>query len=378
MKIGIDLHTVTGFMQGTRTYTLGIVKHLLDIDKENEYYFYITRENDNIKNIFAQDNVSFRHIFPHNRIIRIPISFPIRLAIDSVDVFHCQYMGPPLAKTPYVVMIHDIIHEYLPEFYPKSLRYMMHIFYPISARRAHRILTVSESSKRDIVKYFKVPEEKVVVTYDAASEDFCPIMEKDTIRNVLLKYGINGDYILFVGRLEPRKNLPRLIRAFHDLKRYKYITHKLVIVGMKYFLYEEIFKTVHDLNLQNEVIFPGRVEDIDLPYFYNGASLFVYPTIAEGFGIPPLEAMACGTPVISSNTSSLPEVIRDAGILIDPYNIKDLADAIHKVLSDKTLQKKMKIEGLKRAKVFSWKETARKTLKVFIDVHNETKQVKNK
>ena len=358
-------------MQGTRTYTLGIVKNLLDIDKENEYYLYITRDNENIRDIFPQKNVSFRHIFPHNRIIRIPISFPIRLAMDSIDVFHCQYMGPPLAKTPYVVMIHDIIHEYFPEFYPRSLCYMMRVFYPISARRANRILTVSESSKRDIIKYFKVSEEKVIVTYDAAAEDFRPIMEKDKIKSALQKYGINGEYILFVGRLEPRKNIPSLIRAFHELKKWKNIKQKLVIVGMKYFRHEEIFKCVNDLGLQSEVILTGRVEDDDLPLFYNGASLFVYPTIAEGFGIPPLEAMACGTPVISSNTSSLPEVVGDAGILIDPYNIKDLAGAIYKVLSDKNLQEKMKIEGLKRAKVFSWKKTAKKTLNVFTDVYNE-------
>ena len=371
MKIGIDLHTVTRFMQGTRTYTLGIVKNLLDIDKDNKYYLYITRDNEHIRDIFPQDNVFFRHIFPHNRIIRIPISFPIRLAMDSVDVFHCQYMGPPLAKTPYVVMIHDIIHEYFPEFYPRSLCYMMRVFYPISARRATRILTVSESSKRDIIKYFKVSEEKVIVTYDAAAEDFRPIMEKDKIKSALQKYGIDGKYILFVGRLEPRKNIPNLIRAFHELKKWKNIEQKLVIVGMKYFRYEEIFQCVNNLGLQNEVILTGRVEDNELPLFYNGASLFVYPTIAEGFGIPPLEAMACGTPVISSNTSSLPEVVGDAGILLDPYNIKDLAGAIYKVLSDKNLHEKMKSEGLKRAKVFSWKETAKKTLNVFNDIYNE-------
>lgn len=361
-------------MQGTRTYTLGLVKHLLRIDKQNEYNLYVTSDNNNIRKFFPEDNVSFKLIFPRNRIIRIPISLPLRLAIDSVDVFHCQYMGPPYTRKPYVVMIHDIIHEYRPEFYPKYLCYMMRMLYPMSAKRASRILTVSESSKRDIVKYFKVPEEKVVVTYNAAPEDFRPVTDQDKIRQTLLRYGVTSEYILYVGRLEPRKNISRLISAFHELKKKTKINQKLVIVGMKYFQSETIFETVNELNLEDEVIFTGRVEDADLPDFYSGAKLFVYPTIAEGFGIPPLEAMACGTPVITSNTSSLPEVVGDAGILVNPYNTKDLANAIYKVLSDKTLRGSMKVKGLERVKRFSWENTARRTLEVFQDVYEEKRK----
>ncbi len=371
MRIGIDIHTITGLMQGVRTYTFNIVDHLLRADSENEYFLYITEPNKKINTIFSQDNVTFKQIFPHSRIIRIPISFPVRLYLDSIDVFHCQYMGPPLAKTPYVVTLHDIIHEYLPELYPKTLRYFMSLLYPLSAKRASRILTVSESSKRDIVKYFKVPEEKVVVTYNGVSEKFHQITEREKIKWVLKKHGVMDEYILFVGRLEPRKNISGLIKAFHDIKRNNKIKHKLVIVGMNYFRYKEIFNVVNNLGLQDEIIFTGRVEDDDLPMFYNGASLFVYPAFAEGFGLPPLEAMACGTPVISSNTSSLPEVIGDAGILIDPYNTQGLARAIYEVLSDKNLQERLKIKGLKRSKKFSWDNSAKKTLEVFSDIYKK-------
>jgi glycosyltransferase involved in cell wall biosynthesis len=372
MRIGIDLHTVTSFMQGTRTYTLGIVNELLKIDQENQYNFYVTDANSDLHSIFTQNNVVFRHVVPHNRLIRIPISLPIRLAMDSIDIFHCQYMGPPFSKTPYVVMIHDIIHEYMPEYYPRSLCYMMRMLYPVSARRASRVLTVSESSKRDIVKYFKIPEEKVIVTYNGVADDFYQERDRNRIQNTLDKYNINGDYILYVGRLEPRKNLPRLIRAFYNVKKGEGISHKLVIVGMKYFRQEEIYDTIKKLNLRGEVVFTGRVEDDELSDFYQGATLFVYPAIAEGFGIPPLEAMASGTPVITSNTSSLPEVVGDAGVLIDPYRTDDIAGAMYKVLSDKNIQKKMKKEGLKRARSFSWKVTARKTLDVFHEVYEET------
>jgi len=372
MRIGIDLHSATSFMQGTRTYILNIVKHLLKIDKENEYFLYVTRESSSLEHLFSRENVFFKYV-PHHRIIRIPISVPIRLALDSIDVFHCQYMGPPFARTPYVVILHDIIFEYIPELYQKSLSYLMHVFYPLSARRASRVLTISEHSKRDIVKFYKIPEEKVIVTYNGVSEDFHPIMEKDTIKDTLKKYGVNGEYILFVGRLEPRKNLPRLVLAFHELKKYKKIKQKLVIVGMKYYRYEETLKAVNDLGLHDEVIFTGGAEDADLPIIYNGASLFVYPSIAEGFGLPPLEAMACGIPVISSNTSSLPEIIGDAGILVDPYKTEDLVKAMYEVLSNKNLQEKMKTEGLKRARRFSWEQTARKTLEVYHEVYMESK-----
>jgi len=374
MKIGVDLHALTGFMQGTHTYTLNIVKQLLEIDRENEYYLYVKKGDDSIQKIFSKPNVFFRHIIPNHRAIRIPVSFPFQLAMDSIDVFHCQYMGPLFGRTPYVVMIHDIIHEYLPEFYPKSLCFLMRLFYPLSARRASRILTVSKHSKRDIVKFYKIREEKIIVTYNAVSKNFYPIEEKDKTTAILKNYGINEGYILFVGRLEPRKNVVRLILAFHKLKSINNINQKLVIVGMKDYKCEEIFKCVNDLNLQKDVIFTGRVENDALPIFYNGASLFVYPSIAEGFGIPPLEAMACGTPVISSDNSAMPEVIGNAGILVDPYNIEDLARTIFKVLSNKYLRKKMKRQGLKRAKSFSWENSARKTLKVCHDVFQETKR----
>lgn len=371
MRIGIDLHTVTGMSQGTRTYTLNITKNLLKIDKSNEYVLYFTKKNEELQNFFHQSNVTFRDIFPRERITRILLGFPLRLMADDIDIFHCQYMGPPLTNTPYIVMLHDVIHEYHPEFYPKALCLMMRMFYPFSARRASRILTVSEHSKNDIMKYYKIPAHKIVVTYDGVSEDFSPIHDKRMIQNALRKYNINSEYILYVGRLEPRKNIPRLIQAFHALKTDTDLKQKLVITGMKYFQSEKLAEAVNDLGLQDEVIFTGRVDDIDLPLLYNGASLFVYPSIAEGFGIPPLEAMSCGVPVISSDASSLPEVIGDAGILINPYNISDISEAMYQVLTDRNLQQKMGRKGVAQAKKFSWEDSAKKTLRVYEEVYSE-------
>ncbi len=375
MKIGIDLHTASGITQGTRTYTINIVKHLLKLDHQNEYNLYVTGNHNYFKSLFSQENVFFKKVFPPQRLIRIPFSFPIKLAMDSIDIFHCQYMGPPFSLTPQIVMLHDIIHEYMPEHYPKSLCRLMQMFYPLSARKASRILTVSESSKRDIMKYYKIPEHKIIVTYNGVSEDFHPINDKEKSKDILNKYGIKGEYILYVGRLEPRKNISGLIKAYHQIKRNN-VKHKLVLAGTKYFQHEEIFETVNNLELQEEVIFPGSIKDEDLPLLYNCATLFVYPTFAEGFGIPPLEAMACGTPVISSNTSSIPEVVGNAGILIDPYNTEELASAILTVLRDSNLRERMKFEGLKRAKSFTWENAAKKTLMAYYEIYDEGKKGK--
>ncbi len=372
MRIGIDLHTVNDFMQGSRTYIYNVTKALLRMDPVNDYFLYFTENNPELEPEFQQPNVHKNRIFPATRIIRLPLVFPIKLAMQDIDIFHCQYMGPPLSLTPYIVTLHDIIHEVCPEFYPPTLRFLMGTFYPLGARRAARVLTVSEYSKNAIVKIYGVPEGKVEVTYDAVSNEFRIIKDKSMIAAVKNKYHIHGNYILFVGRLEPRKNIPGLIKAFCSLKKHHKISQKLVIVGMKDILYQEIFDTVKHLELNGEVVFTGRVDQEDLPIMYNGADLFVYPSFGEGFGIPPLEAMACGIPVITSNTTSLPEVVGDAGIMVDPHSERQLAKAMYDVLRDCRLQRKMEIRGLKQVKRFSWDRTAEKVLKVYEEVYEES------
>ncbi len=370
MKIGFDMHSLSGISQGTKTYTLQLVNSLLKIDDRNNYFLYYTGEREPIERQFPQQNVSLKKIVPHQRILRIPVSFPIKLVLDGVDLFHCQYMGPVFSPKPYVVSIHDIIHEYMPELYPEKLRFFMSAFYPLSAKRAASVITISENSKRDLMNHYGLSEDKVVVTYIGVSDDFYPVKERERIDNALAKYGIKDNYILYIGRLEPRKNIPVLIRAFHDLKAEKGIKEKLVIGGSKYFKYEEIFNTIKELNISDQVIYTDSIEDSDLPLIYNGASMFVYPSVAEGFGLPPLEAMACGTPVISTNASSIPEVVGDAGILTQPGDTKELAKAIYNVLSNKNLRKRLAQKGPERAKLFTWEKTAKETLEIYNRLNN--------
>jgi glycosyltransferase involved in cell wall biosynthesis len=369
MRIGIDMHSIKGLLQGTRTYILNIVEHLLALDSTNEYSLYLTDRSAQLPAHLLKNNVRVGHVSPHNRLVRIPVSFPVRLARDSIDVFHCQYMGPPFGRTPYVIMMHDILHESMPQFFPAALRTMMKVTYPLSARRASHVLTCSEYSKRDIVERYKIPEQKVTVTYHAVSRNFQPITKEESREAILRKYGLPEKYVLFVGRLEPRKNVPGLVRAFHKVKRDHRIKHKLVLVGEKYHRHEDILSAINGLGLQEEVILTGGIDHSELPAIYGGASLFVYPAFAEGFGIPPLEAMACGVPVISSNTTSLPEVIGDAGILTDPHDNDSLAAAMLDVLGNEELRNEMKSKGLARAKTFTWEKAADRTLRVYSDVH---------
>ena len=258
MRIGIDLHTLTDFMQGSRTYVYNLTRSLLDIDRENEYYLYFPRNlMTEAESGFQQDNVQYKIISPSKRSIRLSISFPVKLAMHRVDLFLCQYMGPLFARCPYIVTIHDIIHERYPEFYPKNLRVLMKLFYPLSARRAARILTGSEYSKREIRDIFKIPEERIKVIPYGVSDDFRLVDDIDGINRVKKKYGIDGNYILFVGRLEPRKNIKGLIEAYILLKNQYNIKQQLVIVGMKDVLFRDF--DIRGENIEGNVIFTGGV-----------------------------------------------------------------------------------------------------------------------
>jgi glycosyltransferase involved in cell wall biosynthesis len=225
------------------------------------------------------------------------------------------------------------------------------------------IISISHHTKYDMLKHFKIPEDKIKVIHLAANECYKPLKE-DEIYKINEKYSLNHPYILYVGGLEPKKNIPTLLKAFYKLKKHD-VNHKLVITGEKRWNYKSIFETIDKLNLQKEVIFTGYIPDEDLPALYNAADLFVYPSLYEGFGLPPLEAMACGTPVITSNTSSLPEVVGDAGIMVNPYDIDELTNKMYKVLTNEGLTEELSKKGLERAKLFSWKKCAEETLNTY-------------
>ena len=236
-------------------------------------------------------------------------------------------------------------------------------------KRSDKIIAVSYSTKQDLMNYFKISDNKIKVIYEAADQIFQPL-SSEKVQHFKDKYDLNYQYILYVGTLEPRKNIPLIIKAFYILNKEGF-QHKLVIAGKKGWKYKTIYQLIDKLNLQKEVIFIGFIPDNDLPALYNAANLFVYPSLYEGFGLPPLEAMSCGCPVITSNISSLPEVVGDAGIMIDPYSVDELYEAMHKVLINEIVRKDMIKKGLERSQMFSWTKTAEETLKIYKEALNE-------
>ena len=269
----------------------------------------------------------------------------------------------PTIGTHKIVTIHDVI----PYIYPDTsttLDWLIYRFWlPLAVRRLDAIITDSNQSKEDIVRFLPVKEKKVTVVPLAASEAYCPLPDGE-IERALEKYGIRLPYILYVGALESRKNLPGLLEAYAWLRHWSN-EWTLVIVGARKWKYAPIFETTQRLGLEPYVHFTGYVEEEDLPALYNGADLFVFPSLYEGFGLPVLEAMACGTPVVTSNTSSLPEVVGDAALLVDPYNVEEIAASMRLVLEDKVLATDLRERGLARANEFTWERTARETITVY-------------
>jgi len=277
----------------------------------------------------------------------------------KLDLLHGMvFVGPMGSSCPFVVTIHDLSFLFYPQSFRPVNRLYLKLFARLSARRARRVVAVSESTKHDAVKQYGIAADKVDVVHNGVDPAFRPF-PAEQVSAFRADRGLPERFILFVGTLEPRKNIARLIQAYAQLPGAR---PPLFFVGGKGWFYDEIFALVERLNLGAEVHFAGYVSTEDLPWWYNAAQVFVYPSLYEGFGLPPLEAMACGTPVISSTASSLPEVVGQAGLLVDPTDTEGLAAAMQRCLADANLRAQMRTMGLARAAGFSWRETARHTV----------------
>ena len=292
----------------------------------------------------------------------------------GLDVVHDPTGAMPLLLThaARVVTIHDAIPYVWPQTSTRLDWLIYHVWLPRAVRAADALITDSRRSREDIMTYLPVSPERVVVVPLAAGRRFRP-METAEVEPVLRGYGVERPYILHVGSLESRKNLPRLLEAYGQLREWS-AQWRLVIVGARRWKSSPIFDTVQQLGLEPYVQFTGYVADEHLPGLYAGADLFVFPSLYEGFGLPVLEAMACGTPVVCSNAASLPEVVGDAAITVDPHDVEALAGAMQRVLADADLQQDLRRRGLQRAAGFSWERTARETVAVYERVLAEGKQ----
>jgi glycosyltransferase involved in cell wall biosynthesis len=288
--------------------------------------------------------------------------------LDDVGVFHSSNVllwKQPTALN--VVTIHDLTALLFPECHTANTREMQAQVYRFAQEKADAVIAVSESTKRDILAHLEIPAERVHVVHNGIDPAFHHIDERESLAQKLAPLGLKpANYILYVGTIEPRKNLVRLVEAYQQSRNMlPSPAPKLALAGAKGWQFQDVFKRVETLGLEKDVVFLGRVPTDTLPALYNGAVAFVYPSLYEGFGLPPLEAMACGTPVITSNSSSLPEVIGDAGMLVDPTDTQALTAALASLLNDTERRADLSTRGLARARLFSWERTAREMLKVY-------------
>jgi glycosyltransferase involved in cell wall biosynthesis len=358
-----------GLHTGVEHYISNLLRNVARYDSENEYIFYVNKAYRGNAGPVEGPHIRKGRVLGTNRAVRFvweQLYLPVLLAKDDIDVFHAPgYIMPLLTTVPSVVTIHDTIAMQYPEYCLRSNLLHYRMFLPPTVARARRIITTTEYSKRDIVATLGAAADTIDVIPLGVHHSFAPVEDESLVNEVVNRYGLPARIILFVGNLEPKKNIARIIDAFDALRTRVNVPHALVIVGRKGWLYKRLVRKVRSLGLERRVIFLGNVPLPDLVLLYNAADVFVFPSLYEGFGIPPLEAMACGTPVVASNAASLPEVVGDAAITVDPRDTRGIGEAVYAVVTDDGLRRSLREKGLKRARPFTWERTARKTVEVY-------------
>ncbi len=364
LNIGIDGRLIAFRKGGIARYTIRLARALARVDSENTYYFLqYYRSADTL--VKAPNFHTVRMFTPTHHPLEQPLLW-LELHRLPLNVLHSPDFIPPLYNTGIrrVITVHDLAFMRYPHLLTRAAaRYYGQI--DRAVRKADHIIAVSNSTRDDLLNLLGVPENKITVIYEAADEIFRPLPEEQVAETIRQRYSFSPGYILFVGTIEPRKNLNTLLLAYHGLRTQYHLDPPLVLAGEHGWLADEVYSLVEELDLSDRCHFLGKVSTEELVYLYNGARVYAHPALYEGFGLPPLEAMACGTPVIVSNVSSLPEVVDDAALLVEPTDVEAWTVALHRLLTDETLWTELREKGLQQAARFSWDEAARQTLAVY-------------
>lgn len=371
MRIGIDATALPPQPGGAGSYIIHLIRALASLSSEYQFTIFAHHSGRDLIDSPSSSRMNWVLVpdkSPARRLVWEQVTFPRLVRQSRVGLLHSlHYTRPLFLSCASVVTFHDMTFFLYPDLHTRSKR----IFFPtairLSARLADSIIAVSENTKKDAVRLLGIPGDRITAVPLGVGEEFLPITDARLLEDVRLKYSLPQDFILNVGFVEPRKNLTLLLKSYQQLHS-QGISLPLVIVGGLGWMYEDVFRQAESLGIKERVYFTGYVPDRDLPIIYNLARVFVYPSIYEGFGLPPLEAMACGTPVITTAVSSMPEHVGDAGILIPPQDEKALTNALQKLINDSTLQEELSSKGPERASQFTWKRTAQETLKVYQSV----------
>lgn len=373
MRIALNAHLLSfaaSYRQaGISRFIHSIIHSLQEADQENEYIVFLGDRRLPAGYLYGRRwQAAFSRFntgSPLRRILWEQLVQPWAARQARADLLHdLAFVAPLLTARPTVLTVYDLTFVLFPGAFNRLNRRYLSLMTPLSARRARRVIAISESTKRDLVRLAGVPAEKIDVVYPALEPD----MRRASAQAVAAfrrQRGLPERYILYVGTLEPRKNAVSLVHAYGELRRRQALPHRLVLAGGKGWRYENIFAAIEEYGLRDDVLLPGYVADEELPLWYSAAEMFVYPSLYEGFGLPVLEAMACGAPVITSSVSSLPEVVGDAGLLVEPTNVAQLADSIMRVAANDAVREEMTAKGMARASQFSRARMAEETLAVY-------------
>jgi glycosyltransferase involved in cell wall biosynthesis len=361
MKIAIDAHMLGDQEGGNETYVTGILKGFeqLSLGKQAEI---TALYNPNYKILAAdKSKILTSRYTTHNNFHRLFVETAYICRNLQIDLLHATYNVSPFIRLPYVVTVHDVIFRLYPQYFSPRVRLLLTTLMPVSMWRARIVITVSETSKRDIIQFYPFTRNKIVVTHEAGG----PIVNVQGEPTVVDKYTQGKEFILTVGTVQPRKNIARLVQAYIILRQLQITTARLVIVGRSQWQGSEIQQIAAGSMYSHDIIFTGYLDDAAVAALYQACAVFIYPSLYEGFGLPLLEAMSFGAPVITSNTSSLPEVAGDAALLIDPLSIEQITDALKRILTDPNLSENLRMCGRKRASQFTWQRTALETLEAY-------------
>lgn len=387
MRIGIDATALPSRPVGAGNYIIQLIRAMAGRNMDDEsipdgnqlkglnLVVFVQRSRLELLNVEETPNLHLivtPDLSPFMRLIWEQISFPMLANNQRLDLLHSLHYTMPVAypgRT--VVTFHDMTFFLYPHHHTLPKRFFFRFFIRLSARKAVALIADSESTRQDTIRLVGVSPGKIFTAPLGVTQEFRQIPDKTIHQQVRQKYQLPEHFMLFVGTIEPRKNLPILLQAYASVAD-QMQHHHLVVVGPKGWMVEAISRQTGQLSISDKVNFTGYVEQDDLPLIYNLADVFIYPSAYEGFGLPVLEAMACGTPVITSNVSSMPEIVGEAGVLIAPNNTHALAQAMVELINDPIARQRLSIKGQERAAAFSWKRTAEKTIAVYRHVLNTT------
>jgi glycosyltransferase involved in cell wall biosynthesis len=364
MRVGISAEFLGIKRGGTATYTRNLLQGLASLDTEHDFHPYLAARTARPLVPVAR-HIAPRVVAPYSAAVRLTATLPAELLVRPVDLLHAQGWGPPWSPCPVVLTVHDLSWEVQPEVYATALRWRLRWLVRASVRRARRIIASSEHTAADLRRLYGCPAAKIRVIPCAVDAGWRQVDEPTALARVRQRYGIRGPYVLYVGGIEPRKGVDRLIHAFAALRRLRDLPHQLVICGTPQWGAGPILALPAVLGLGEAVVFAGAVPDADLAPLYSGATLFAFLGLYEGFGLPPIEAMACGAPVLAADRAALAEVVGEAGLLVDPFDEGAVVRGLERLLEDAPLRESLRLRGQRRAAGFQPAPVARRVVDVY-------------